>query len=125
MVQKEAAGENDLLHHLYLPEILVHFPLLYSVASAGLELYKRSRQFSKLHKKLAEVGETVLQRHTWYITEELIPLSLFNTMLPTETLNKLAEKISQLPEDYTPNQNPALPKVLPTSSRSLEFHIPS
>ena len=118
---------------------MVHFLLLYSVASAGLELYKRIRRVSKLHKKLAEVGKAVLQSHTRYITKELITLSLFNTSLPTETLNKLAEKISQLLEDDTPIPKPALPKVLTTLSipnfvgrrstvqftRPLELHIPS
>ena len=36
----------------------------------------------------------VLQRHPWYLTEELISLSLFDTKLPDETLNVLAQKIA-------------------------------
>ena len=78
LVQKEAAGENDF-HHLCLPEILIHFLFLCNAASASFELYKRIRQFSKLNKKLAEVEEAVLQRHTLYINEDLITSSLFNT----------------------------------------------
>ena len=70
---------------------------LYSAASAGLDLYGRIKQFSK-HKKIAEVGEDILQRHTWYLTEELIPLSPFDAKLPEDTANRLVEKIGQLPE---------------------------
>ena len=44
-------------------------PLLYSAATADLELYQRMRKFSKVHKKIAEVGETVIERHTWYFSE--------------------------------------------------------
>ena len=83
---------------------------LYSAASAELDLYGRIKQFSK-HKKIAEVVEAVLQRHTWYLTEELIPLSLFDSKLPEDTANRLAEKIGQLPESDLKNQKPTLPKI--------------
>ena len=49
----------------------------------------------KVHKKSSAVGEAVLQRHTWYLlTEELISLSLFDTKVPDETLNVLAQKMA-------------------------------
>ena len=83
---------------------------LYSAASADLDLYGRIKQFSK-HMKIAEVGEAVLQRHTWYLTEELIPLSLFDAKLPEDTANRLAEKIGQLPESNLKIQKPTLPKT--------------
>ena len=85
---------------------------LYSAASADLDLCGRIKQFSKLHKKIAEVGEAVLQRHTWYLTEELIPLSLFDAKLPEDTANRLAEKIGQLPESDLKVKKPTLPKDL-------------
>ena len=58
--------------------------LLYSAASSDLDLYKRLEKFAKIHKKLSTVGATVLQRHTWYLSEELIPISLFDPNLPDE-----------------------------------------
>ena len=57
----------------------------------------------------------VLQRHTWYLTEELIPLSLFDTKLPDETLNFLAQKIAQLSDGDIMIKKQALPKILSTS----------
>ena len=89
-------------------------PLLYSAARFDLELYKRIRKFSKVIKKLSAVGKAVLQRHTWYLTEELIPLSLFDTKLPDETLNLLAQKIAQLPNGDIIIKKPTLPKIRST-----------
>ena len=88
---------------------------LYSAASANLDLYGRIKQFSK-HKKKAEVGEAVLQRHTWYLTEELIPLSLFDAKLLEDTANRLAQKIGQLPESDLKIQKPTLPKICRNSA---------
>ena len=90
---------------------------LYSAASADLDLFGRIKQFSK-HKKIAEVGEAVFQRHTWYLTEELIPLSLFDAKLPEDTVNRLAEKIEQLPESNLKIQKPTLPKICRNSAIS-------
>ena len=69
-----------------------------------------TRNWLKLEKQLLQdsFSEAVLKSSTHCPS----PTPSFLLRL---TLNKLAEKISQLPEDYTPNQNPALPKVLPTS----------
>ena len=68
-------------------------PSLFSAASNDLLLHQRLTKFSKYHKKLSQVGLTVLLRHTWYLTEELVPLSLFNDKLPEPVLNTLAENI--------------------------------
>ena len=84
---------------------------LYSSANADLDLYKRINRFSKVDKKVADVAKSVLQRHTWYLTEELIPLSLFDSNLPAETRNKLADRISKLPECEMKIQKPGLPKI--------------
>ena len=83
---------------------------LYSAASADLDLYGRIKQFYK-HKKITEVGDAVFQRHTWYLTEEFIPLSLFDAKLPEDTANRRAEKIGQVPESDLKIQKPTLPKI--------------
>ena len=91
-------------------------PLLYSAGASDLDLFNRIRKFSKIHKKMAGVAEGVLQRHTWYLTEELIPLCLFNSNLPEETLNNLAQRISELPEEQPAIQKPILPDLTPSST---------
>ena len=91
---------------------------LYSAASADLALYGWIKQFSKLHKKIAEVGEAVLQRHTWYLTEELIPRSLFDAKLPEDTANRLAEKIRR--KNSEANSAKDLPQLSNTRLRWTE-----
>ena len=51
-------------------------PCLTSAATNDLELYRRLLKFKTVHKKVSSTAASVLQRHTWYLTEELIPLSL-------------------------------------------------
>ena len=65
---------------------------------------------------MAKVAEKVLRRHTWYLTEELIPLCLFNSNLPEETLNNLAKQISELPEERHVIRKPILPDLTPSST---------
>ena len=51
-------------------------PCLTSAATNHLELYHRLLKFKTVHKKVSSTAASVLQRYTWYLTEELIPLSL-------------------------------------------------
>ena len=89
---------------------------LFSAANNDLNLYRRLLKFSKFHKKLSQVTLTVLQRHTWYLSEELLPLSLFDSSLPEDTLNSLAQEISSLAASSHPIQKPSLPLISPNSS---------
>ena len=52
-------------------------PSLTSAASNDLELYRRLLKFRSIHKKVSSSTSVVLNRHTLYLTEELIPFSLF------------------------------------------------
>ena len=76
---------------------------------------QRMRKFSRVHKNLAEVGETVLQTHTWYLTEKLLSLCILSPA-PAETLNKVTQLISTLLDYDLPLQKPTLPTILPGSS---------
>ena len=91
--------------------------LLYSAASSDLDLYKRLEKFAKIHKKLSTVGAKVLQRHTWYLSEELIPISLFDPNLPdvVTDVDSIAQKISRLPDGDLPIEKPTLPRIGKTS----------
>ena len=57
-----------------------------------------------------------MNRHTWYLTEELITLSLFDEQLPLETRTKLAKEIHNFKSPATlPIQKPQLPTLQATS----------
>ena len=89
---------------------------LFSAAQNYLLLHQRLLKFSKFHKKLSQVGLSVLQRHTWYLTEELVPLSLFSNNISIEVQHSLAQKISTLPASDHSIQKPSLPVITAKSS---------
>ena len=66
-------------------------------------------KFNKYHKKLSQVGLTVLQRHTLYLTEELVPLSLFSCNVSEDVHNSLAQRISFLSLTSLPISQSFLP----------------
>lgn len=91
-------------------------PLVSSAASNDIAMYRSLIDFIKVHKKAAEACCKKMNRHTWYLTEELIPLSLFDEQLPLETRTKLAKEIHNFKSPATlPIQKPQLPTLQATS----------
>ena len=90
--------------------------ILFSAAQNNLLLHQRLLKFSNFHKKLSHVSLSVLQRHTWYLTEELVPLSLVSNNISIEVQNSLAQKISTLPAADHSIQKPSLPVITAKSS---------
>ena len=76
-------------------------PMIPSAAKNDLDLYNGLLKFKKIHTAVSKTTCSVLNRHTWYLTEELIPFSLFNQDIPLETRTLLAKKIYEesVPEE--------------------------
>ena len=53
----------------------------------------------------------VLNRHTWYLTEDLIPLVLFDETLPLKTRTLIALEISKLTSGWIEIRKPTLPSI--------------
>ena len=86
-------------------------PSLLGAAQNDLDLFKRLQKFSKIDKKISSAASSVLSRHPWYLTEELIPVSLFNISLPVEERTLLAKKIGSLPPANLKVCKPHLPQA--------------
>ena len=86
-------------------------PSLTSAAENDLNLYKSLQKFKSVHKKVSSSTSTVLNRHTWYLAEELIPLSLFDDNIPLDKRTLLATKIGQLTPGGTEICKPTLPAI--------------
>ena len=71
-------------------------PALTSAATNDIDLFKRLQKFRTIHKKVSSTTSNLLQHHTWYLTEELISVSLFDETLPEDTRNLLAAQIGSL-----------------------------
>ena len=56
-------------------------PFLESAASNDIHLLQ---EYKSMDRKVSAITTTVLNRHTWYLTKELVPLSLFDVDLPLE-----------------------------------------
>lgn len=92
-------------------------PSLSGAANNDLLLYKELQKFKKIHPKTSAATSKVIRRHTWYLTEELIPLALFDISLPEETRAELARKIGELtmPVDFE-IRKPSLPAITLSST---------
>ncbi|KAL5250683.1 hypothetical protein ACHWQZ_G016425 [Mnemiopsis leidyi] len=52
-----------------------------------------------------------LLRHTWYLTEDLIPLVLFDDQLSLQTRTLIAQRIAQLSSGWVEIRKPTLPSI--------------
>ena len=85
--------------------------VLVSAASNDLALYKRADSFKAVDKKVSRSATKVLNRHTWYLTEELIALAIFDEGLPKETRDLIAAKIGNLDVEEFEIKKPSLPTI--------------
>ena len=69
--------------------------------------------FRRVNKAVSESCILVLQRHTWYLTEDLVPVALFNEDLEDESGNLLAKQIGGLPPSTLQIKKPDLPDITP------------
>ena len=95
-------------------------PSLEDAALNDLKLFTSLQKFNKvpgkLSKKIVTKTSKILQRHTWYLSEELIPISLFSDKVPDEEKEVIAAKTGRLPAQPLPIKKPNLPKVSEKSS---------
>ena len=90
-------------------------PHLFSASSNDLKMWTRLLTFKRVHRKVSNSAATVLRRHTWYLTEDLISLALFDDSLPESTRDTLAQAIGQLPPAEIEIRKPTLPDIHSTS----------
>ena len=92
-----------------------------AAATNDLLLYKSLLKFKKINKAVSTKTSTSLNRHTWYLTEDLISFSLFNDDIPVEERTLLAAKIRReaAPGDLE-IRKPTLPTIT-KDSQLLDF----
>ena len=95
-------------------------PALASAATNDIDLYKRPEVPNNPQEGVLRTASNLLQRHTWYLTEELISVSLFDETLPEDTRNLLAAQIGALSPGEVEVCKPSLP-TLTTKSQLKHF----
>lgn len=69
-------------------------------------LYNNLLRYKLIHSIIATSAITALKRHLWYLTAEMVPLALFSSLVPSDELRLLANKLLAV----KPENNSALPR---------------
>ena len=72
-----------------------------------------------MDKKVSTITATVLNRHTWCLTEELVPLSLFDEDLTLDQRTRLAARKCQQTSGVVEIWKPTLPVITKESELSV------
>ena len=88
-------------------------PSLKRAASNDLKMFQDLSSFRRVNKAVSESCLIVLQRHTWYLTEDLVPVALLNKDLEDASGNLLAKQIGGLPPSTVQIKKPDLPDITP------------
>ena len=104
-----STGQKEDQHHVFLHPPLLHQILVHvsSLTGAASKMYQDLTTFKRVSKAVSDACLPVLQKHTWYLTEECIPIALSNPAL----------EIGGLPPTSIQIRKPTLPSI--TSSGTL------
>ena len=89
-----------------------------AAATNDLLLYKSLLKFKKINKAVSTKTSTSLNRHTWYLTEDLVSFSLFNDDIPVEERTLLAAKIRR---EAAPGDLEIWKPTLPTITKDSQL----
>ena len=67
--------------------------------------------FSSIDSDVAQVAMAVMRRHSWYLTEELVPMALASAKVDDETKRLLASSICSAKRGQTRAGKPQLPEL--------------
>ena len=70
-------------------------PCAFSAASTDLSFIKNLKKFESIDKEISAVGIKKMSNHTWYLSEELIPLCLFDDDVDSYTKDNIARVICE------------------------------
>ena len=97
-------------------------------AEHDLLLLKLISSYRKIDKQIAKTAFEAFERHLWYLTEEMLPLCLFNTHMSDDDKSTVAKAIVSCPrsEGFTKRMGtgfgkPIFPEVNITTVASMEL----
>ena len=70
-------------------------PVSLAAPSNDLELIQYLLRYKNIDSASAEVALRAVSRHIWYLTQELIPLSLFCRSVAVEAKQQIVDKLQQ------------------------------
>ena len=84
-----------------------------------LNQYRTLSKFSSIDPDISKVAMAVMRKHSWYLTEELVPMALVSEKVDDETKRLLASSICSAEREQTRLGKPQLPE-LPSDVAQVE-----
>ena len=92
----EAGTESSVIHYIFYPClccVVAHCKKTADAPWNDLKLYKHLLQYEMIDRQIADSAIWALNRHLWYLTAEMIPLSLFSESVPLGEHQALANAL--------------------------------
>jgi hypothetical protein len=95
----------DSLHRICLFNALLHVKFWLSATSAvdapvnDLQFWNDLKWFRKVDPVVADAALTALNRHLWYLTEEITPLALFSNLVSDAEKKQIARQLLRMKDD--------------------------
>lgn len=67
----------------------IQCPLTCDAPLNDLNMYNDLHRYAQINKKISDSASAKLSRHLWYLSEELVPLSLFSDKVPIREKKKI------------------------------------
>ena len=106
--------QTTKIEHFVYFIIMIYIPWWFQCSMTAdspindLCLLKDINEFSGFDEAIAQKALKSFSNHTWYLTEELIPLALFSKRVPSETKQELVSQLLQHPNECS---NPTTRKM--------------
>jgi hypothetical protein len=95
----------DKLHRICLFNALIYIRAWLSATSArdapvnDLQLWNDLNKYSQVDPGVADAARTALQRHLWYVTEELAPFALFSPLVSDSDKKEIVQQLMKSKDD--------------------------
>ena len=89
--------------------------------NSDLFLLKCLKKYADINDAISEVTTEKMARHSWYLSEELVGLSLFDDDVMPSIKKKMAQAILQPMEKETPKKKASVPLDTITRKTLADF----
>ena len=71
-------------------------PIATAAPTTDLDLIYAIIEYKEVNPVISKAGlDALSEKHTWYLTEELVPLALFSSIFPLEEKQRMVDKINE------------------------------
>ena len=107
---------------LYYVRQWLECPLLVDVPLNDIQWLNYLKKYQKIDIQIGGEALRKLDGHYWYLTEEIVPLSLFSNKLSLSEKRQISKKLLKIPKDQKPKLGiPIIPQI---NKNKKKYSIP-